>query len=272
MVKKVALISIISIIGISIISFISIKTYIYFNERSNKVFNLYQLNEKSNKVLPKMYQQLTKNVYTNKNITINYPQIINYGDNNKQISINKVIKSEALKVLNYYEGSTNDVTLDINYIIKINGGNFFSVQYSGIGYSKSGADPNNLFYTTNLIFDKGNKLRLKDLIKIDENFVKIFKRSTYKSQGTKPDKSLQEAAKVAVQKYTMADLIKIFNNADSLDNIGNKNQSDTFSYLTKDSLGISVSIGHGEYAVFEIKFEDIFDYINAKREVWVTFS
>ena len=56
-----------------------------------------------------------------------------------------------------------------------------------------------------------------------------------------------------MQQYTTADLIKIFNNADSLDNIGAKNQTYTFSYLTKDSLGISVSIGHGDYAVFEIK-------------------
>ena len=64
--------------------------------------------------------------------------------------------------------------------------------------------------------------------------------------------------------------LKYFNNADSLDTIGTENQSDTFSYLTKDSLGISVSVSHaeGDHAEFEIRFSDIKDNIKSENEVW----
>ena len=59
------------------------------------------------------------------------------------------------------------------------------------------------------------------------------------------------------------DLIKKFSEADSLDNIGTENQSDTFSYLTNDSLGISVSVPHalGDHAEFEIKYPYIKDHM-----------
>ena len=250
-----------------ILTAISIIIFIFF-------IGLYNFRKPIPTTIPKMYQQLTKTVYTDKKITINYPQIINYGDNDKQKSINKIIKSDALKVLDYYKDYTDEVTLDINYIIKINGGNFLSIQYSGIGYSKGAAHPNNLFYTRNILLDNGSKIRLKDLIKIDENFVGKFKHGTYKSQEVKSNKSLEEAAKTSVQQMTTADLINRFNNADSLENIGTENQSDTFSYLSKDSLGICVSISHaaGDYAVFEIKYDDILDYIKAREKAWIPFS
>lgn len=47
----------------------------------------------------------------------------------------------------------------------------------------------------------------------------------------------------------------MFNNVDSLDNIGTVNQSDTVSYFKKDTLGISVSVSNaeGDHAEFEIK-------------------
>lgn len=216
-----------------------------------------------------MTYQLVKNVYTNKKVTINYPQITNFGDIKKQKLINEIIKSEALKVLNYYKDSINEVTLNINYSIKLKDKNLLSVQYSGLGYSKGAAHPNNLFYTTNINLNSGTKLRLVDLVKIDESFVNKFRSSSYKSQKTDTNQSLKEAVKLSVQQITTADLIKSFNNADSLDNIGTEKQSDTFSYLTKDSLGISVSISHaaGDHAEFEIKYQDIQDNINTKNEV-----
>jgi len=212
--------------------------------------------------------QISKTVYTNKNITINYPQITNLGDTTKQKSINEILKSEALKVLDYYKDNTTELSLDINCTIKYNSENLLSVQYEGIGYAKGAAHPNNLFYTTNINLDKGTRLRLADIIKINENLVNKFKGGSYKSQLDDPDQSLKAAAKESVQQLTTADLIKNFNNADSLDNIGTVNQSDTFTYFTKDSLGISVpiSVATGDHAEFEIKYQDIQDNINAQNK------
>jgi len=212
--------------------------------------------------------QISKNVYTNKNITINYPQITNLGDANKQKSINEIIKSEALKVLDYYKGITDVVTLNINYDIKLKSENLLSLQYSGIGYAKSAAHPNNLLYTTNINLNKGTRLKLTDIVKVDQNLVNKFRTGTYKSQQADPDKSLQTAAKESVQQLTTADLIKNFNNADSLDSIGTVNQSDTFSYFTKDSLGVSVPISPaaGDHSEFEIKYQDIQNNINSQNK------
>ena len=166
-----------------------------------------------------MTYKLVKNVYSNKKLTVNYPQITNLSDSTKQKSINEIIKNEALKVLNYYKDSTDEVTLDINYNIKLSNENLLSIQYSGISYSKGAAHPNNIFYTTNINLNNASRLRLADLVKMDENFVNKFKNSSYKSQDAAPDKSLQEAAKLSVNQFTTNDLIKKFNNADSLDNI-----------------------------------------------------
>lgn len=191
--------------------------------------------------------RLAKNVYTNKNVTVNYPQITNFGDKNKQKLINNILKGEALKVLNYYKDSEGDVTSNINYTIKFEGKDRLSVQYSGTAYAKGAAHPNNIFYTTNIDLNKGVKLRLFDIVKIDENFVSRFKSSADKAK---------EPAKSSLEQYTTADLIKMFKNADSLDNIGTVNQSDTFSYFTKDALGISVSVSHaaGDHVEIEMKY------------------
>ena len=189
--------------------------------------------------------QLVKNVYTDKKVIVNYPQITNLGDVNKQKVINSILKQEALKVSNYYKDSTGEVTLNIVYNIKYKGNDLLSVQYSGTAYAKGAAHPNNLFYTTNINITKGVRLRLSDFVKIDKEFVNKFRSAADKSS---------QPGKVSVEQYTNAELIKMFKNADSLDSIGTVNQSDTFSFFTKDTLGISVPVSHaaGDHAEFEM--------------------
>lgn len=197
-----------------------------------------------------MTDEITKESYTDNDIKINYPQIKNLSDSNKQKIVNKIIKNEALKGLNYYSGTNSGLTMEINYDIKLKSANLLSIQYSGIGSVKRVAHPNNLFYTTNIDINKGCRLRLKDIVTIDEHFVEAFK---------KDKKALNPEHSSLLDSFSDEDLIKDFRRADSLDNIGTENQSDTFSYLTKDSLGISISVGHaaGDHAEFEIKYRDI---------------
>ena len=67
-------------------------------------------------------------------------------------------------MLNYCKDNTDEVTLEINYVIKLKDKNLLSVQYSGMGYSKGAAHPNNLFYTTNINLISGTRIRLADLL------------------------------------------------------------------------------------------------------------
>ena len=97
---------------------------------------------------PAEYQVVTKS-FTDREIKVDYPQIANLGDNGKQDKINKTIKEEALKVLNYYQDPEEDfrskLSLEIGYDIKLKTAKVLSIQYSGTGNVEGAAHPNRLF-------------------------------------------------------------------------------------------------------------------------------
>jgi hypothetical protein len=205
--------------------------------------------------------------YVFKDIVINYPQVSNLIDVKKQETINKLLKKEALKVLNYYD-EKNKLELNIDYIIPIKSSKVISVQYSGLGFIDGAAHPNNLFYTINVSLDNGIKLRLVDLVKVDDvlvNQYRIGKCTHDKGYNTEEVKSVVSDV---LARYTNKELINMFIDADSLNQIDTDKQSDTFSYLTKDSLGISISVGHsiGDHLELEIKLKDISKNIKVKNE------
>ena len=213
--------------------------------------------------------QITKNVYKNKNVIIKYPQIMNFGENAKQEMLNKIIKDDALRILNNYKGVTDELSLEITYNIKLENTYFLSIQYSGYTNIKGAAHPTNIFYTTNIDIENGKKLRLADLVKIDEAFVKNFKKGQFIDwQGQTDSDAIQRKSAVisAVNDLSSKDLIKYFNESD---NMGEENASSTFSYLAKNSLGISVNIPHaiGDHGEFEMKYKDISDNINTEYKV-----
>lgn len=197
---------------------------------------------------------IAKENYTENEISINYPQISNLDDSNLQEKVNDIIKDEALKVLSYYPTLENELNLEIDYEISRNDGDILSIKYSGLGFVKGAAHPNNLFYTTTIKMENGTRLQLPDLVAIDEIFV-----NTFKEKGHSP----QPEYEVVLKEMSNEDLLKRFNSADSLDHIGTELQTDTFSYLTDDSLGISITVPSalGDHAEYEIKLSDIKDFI-----------
>lgn len=183
-------------------------------------------------------------------------------DNDKQKKINLILKGEALKVLRYYEDSEGFLELDINYKVTLSSAKVLSIQYSGLGDVDTAAHPNNLFYTNNIDVSTGNRLRLKDVINIDENCVNKFFNGQFKALWPEQREQLKH--------LTSERMLKYFNEADSLDNIGTEKQSDVFSYFTNDSLGISISVSHaiGDHAEFEIKYQDLKDNIKIENDIW----
>jgi hypothetical protein len=200
--------------------------------------------------------EITKANYTDHDIKINYPQITKSSDQQKEGIINALIKHETMKVLNYYLPEVQDLTLEINYEIKSKSASLLSIQYTGVGYMNGAASPNNHFYTTTIDFEMGNSLRLKDMVNIDKNFVENLKQNA---------KAIKPEHQSILNSIATNELLNMLTNADSLDNIGTENQSDTFSYFTSDSLGISIPISHaeGDHAVFEISYQTIAQNINS---------
>ena len=204
--------------------------------------------------------------YIDKEIIIVYPQITNLGDDNKQKSINDVLKTEALTVLGFYENS-NDVLLEINYNITWQSKNIFSVQYSGIANAKDATYPLRLFYTSNINITSGSKLCLKDFVKIDENFVNSFRN--YKVKNPEINQASARAFDYIINTYSVEDLIRYFESADS----SYENSAFTFSYFTKHFFGISIEVPHavGDHMEIELRYEDIKDNIKTETEIWNDF-
>lgn len=208
---------------------------------------------------------ITKVSYNDKDVEISYPQISNLNDIDKVKQINEIIKSEALKVLNTYDGDVDNVTLGVDYSIKWKGGNLLSIQYIGSGYVVDGAYPNNIFYTTNIDINKATKVKLVDVFNIDESFIQKFNEGRYTVFDV--ELNVENESKNEVNKYSNTELINYFNKADD---IKIENELSVFSYFTKDSLGISVNVPHaiGDHAEFEIRYQDLKDNIKTENEIW----
>lgn len=202
--------------------------------------------------------EIAKETYTDKNITINYPQITNLNDTSKQKKINEIIKNDILK--SFYKGPEDGMAVEIKYIIKLSNISFLSIQYIGIISFNGANHPTNEIYTTNIDLAKDRKLRFTDVVNVDENVVNKFKNGKYiyweDNSISQSSEDLKSDVISQVNDYTTDDSIKWFNKSDDTD----ENDSHiTFSYFTKDSIGISLAVPHaiGDHAEFEVKYSDL---------------
>jgi hypothetical protein len=190
---------------------------------------------------PQPYQ-ITTQTYRKRNTKITFPQLRNYRDRAKQAILNLLIKNDALRVRRYYTHTKQGYNLDISYQIKFQSAKLLSVQYSGVGYAPGAAYPNNWFYTTNLDLKTGRRLRLRDLVKIDAKLVAQIKNRS---------KALNPEHQKILTDLSTAELLQKLRAADPPNWNGGEA---TFSYLTEDALGISLSVIHtlGDHAEFEM--------------------
>lgn len=204
--------------------------------------------------------------YKKEGVSIKYPQINKLGDDANQNKINKIIKSEAFTVMNLYE-DTDDSTIEIDFKITWKSKNLISIQYYGSGFSKGAAYPVDLLYTINIDISKGSKLRMKDYINIDNNFVDKFRK--YKVKNPDINQASEGAFEYILDTYSVDDLLKYFDGADS----SYSNSAFVFSYFTKDSLGISIEVPNavGDHAEIELEYKDIKENIKEDNMVWKDF-
>ncbi|MDQ0483000.1 hypothetical protein [Guptibacillus hwajinpoensis] len=204
---------------------------------------------------------LTKEQFTENGVSINYPQITGLTDSEKQKALNDLLYNEAYKVLNFYDGSEG-LDLEIDYLISYKSDYFLSVQYAGSGYVEGAAHPNNLFYTTNVDVENGERIRLSDVVVIDESFLSLFQSETFKVVH-----SDQAAFANDLKANVTIDQLR---NADNLDGIGTEVHSETFTYFTDEGIGISIGTSHaaGGHAAFEMMYVESPDEIWAGDKMW----
>ncbi len=193
-------------------------------------------------------------LYEKDEIKIRYPQFNRSADSAWEAKINELIRREAMKGADYFEGAEGKVHVEVDYKIALQTQEQLSLIFSGLGYVEDAAYPINLFYTLNLDLASGTRLRLTDLVRVDEAFAKYFAEGGFEPVNTELEPHYRDYfSGVSVKEWVQRLL-----NADPEDI-----RDGTFSYLTKDSLGISISLIHamGDHGEFEARLEAIKDFL-----------
>jgi hypothetical protein len=206
-----------------------------------------------------MTYEIVKQTYTDKKVMINYPQVTKMSDSKKLETINEIIKTEALDVVSGYANLDN-VIIEIDYEVTWKSVELLSIKYWGYRNIIGTPHPTKEFYTTNINMHEGSRLRLKDLVNIDDGFIEKVKKG--KLHAVSPQITLEMVSR----SNNMT--IKGFNKADVRDY--QENIQGVFSHFTNDSLGISLHVSHpiGDHVEFEVKYQDIVDNIKAENKIW----
>lgn len=244
------------IITLFVIVFVSILT-----------IGLYIANlKKQSDVDVSMKYELTTEIYNNEDVNtikIEYPKLIGMIDTKKQDKINQIIKSEALEIINYYSSndSENMPSIDVECKIGLNNKYILSIEFFGLANDEQWAHPHKLYYTTNIDICTQKELRFVNLVKVDDNLIKLFKNEDFEC-------NLEEQIKFVADNYGDKDIKDIFLKCDSIDGVGYIHSS-----LTNNSLKITLPALHviGGHINFEIDFSKIKNNISDNSIGWVEF-
>ena len=205
---------------------------------------------------PLVYE-LVKEVYTDRAISISYPQISNMNDTTKQDRLNQLLKIEALSVLNDYETSELEkLTVKLDYVIGRRTAELLSIRFTGSRYLQGTPYPTALFQSINLDMKEGNKLRLPDVIQVTAEFIEAIKKGR-----------IQAAKDIPWEKLRLENnkLLKAFAQADSA--VSSENPARAFSYFTIDGMGVSVAVIHalGDHVEFELPIENLAPFLKPEK-------
>ncbi|WP_157764035.1 hypothetical protein [Paenibacillus borealis] len=224
--------------------------------------------EVSKETVPALSYKVESDSYAQNNINIIYPKLVDLPNDKKEEVINDLIRVEALGALESYSLDLDSHnTLEVDYQITYKSDDFLSIQYIGSAFNKGGAYPLNVFYTTNIDVDKEIKVKLTDLLEIDEAFLQELKNGIYKSYDDNLNLREEGVMKDFWSGVKDQDLLNDLKHADEA---GGANNSGIFSYLTQDTLGISLAVPHalGDHLEMEIGYEKLSGNSKSGNSPW----
>ncbi|REK71548.1 DUF4163 domain-containing protein [Paenibacillus paeoniae] len=188
--------------------------------------------------------------YNKNNVKIKYPAITGMKDKDREDVLNKLIEQEAMTILDTFDGEKD--TIEMDFQIKLRDERILSIVYPGYANSEGAAHPVNLFQTTNVDIEHGQKLRLQDLVKVDHQLIEAFRTGVYQTHDQQLDLAQEGLLEETLEQFGDEELLSYFSNADS--EIGG-----AFSYVTQDSIGISLPVAHalGDHFEMEISREKL---------------
>jgi hypothetical protein len=192
-----------------------------------------------------------------------YPQVNGLLDTDLQNKINKVIQEDTMQFIDFFK--QGDVTIELSYDVPWKGSRMLSLRYYMYYYSDGAAHPNNNYMTLNIDLINGKRVRLSDIVTIDDNFAKTMREySTY----TGPLESSAEIEEFMSDNLSVQDATA-FSHADySTDYYG------MYTYFTENTIGFNLAVPHaiGDYALYEVNLANIKDYIKKDLPIWEDFK
>ncbi len=127
--------------------------------------------------------------------------------------------------------------------------------FEGYDNYKDTAHPNMFLYTATIDVQKVQAIQLKDLVKINQEFVGAMLGGTYKSMSFDMTSDIAKSIGSDLNEYGFDFWISELNNAGTFGHT-------TSSYLTKDALVITVSVTHaeGDHVEITLPYKDLKDF------------
>lgn len=214
--------------------------------------------------------QIEEVKYQRDGIDASYPRIIAGGNQEELEQWNKLIEADFNKILDLYSFNpfpeaaplptgVVPTILTVKHDIKLMNDKFISIYYTAAYRNPFSAHPTDLVYTTNIDKEKKQKLRLSDMVQLNEAFIKDF-RTWESTSYVKGNDEYNQAIKDYIANLTDEDLLMGFKAADQ---IGPNNLFGIYSYLTPDKLGISISAPNyiGDHIEFEREYSKLSDFL-----------
>lgn len=199
-----------------------------------------------------------------------YPKFISGGSQEQLQLWNEIIEGDFRKILDIYSlepfpspipTRPGDIPtiLRVENRVTLNNERFFSVLYKASFTSPYSAHPSETVYTTNIDKRAGRRLRLPEELNVDEAFIKDFRSWSF-IPFEEGNEELNQAIRDYIDNISDEDLLMGFRAADQ---IGAANLWGINSYLTPDSLGISISVPHyaGDHVEFEREYTKLIRYL-----------
>lgn len=200
--------------------------------------------------------------YSDGVISIKIPQIKNYSDGVLQDKLNKMISDSAKRDVDSLKGDTTLDDYQVNGTVTYNSLNLISIYFEGYSSYEGAAHPSQFLYALTIDVKKLETVRLTDLVKINENFVKLLESGDIHSMGYDMTDEYRSNIQDYLKEFGAEYWVPELENADSTGYI-------TVSYLTKDALAVSVSVSHvmGDHVEILIPFKDLKDF-KTNNPIW----
>lgn len=202
--------------------------------------------------------ELGKNVFQRNGTHVEFPTVVSENGYDNTDIWNNIILDDINRILKMYsayafspstdlEGVLMPDTLNISYEIKRNDNCYLSILYIADFYSPYAAYPTQLIYTTNIDLKNNIRIRLSDMIEVDNSLIDNI------TSWEIVNKDINREIRQAIMDYIMG----LGNNIllmgfESADIISSDNFLGIYSYMTSDRIGISMSLpnylgGHVEF-------------------------